>query len=81
MSKLYGRKGDLHKDFDHDGLTKILKKRNNWILSYNNSKEIHELYSDFVVLYPDWKYGMSNDKASREVLILSHDIARLNNLE
>lgn len=76
QSKLYGKKGDLHKNFDHMGLAKILKKRNLWILSYNNSKEIHELYSDYTILYPDWKYGMSNDKSSREVLILSHDIAK-----
>jgi DNA adenine methylase len=78
-SKLYGRKGDLHRDFDHDGLAKILKKRNKWILSYNNSKEIRELYSDFAISYPDWKYGMSNDKSSREVLIFSYDIAELRN--
>ena len=80
-SRLYGRKGDLHKDFDHEGLAKLLKKRSNWILSYNNSKEIHEFYSDFIIQYPDWKYGMSNNKTSRELLILSHDIAKLNNLK
>lgn len=74
QSNLYGKKGDLHKNFDHHGLAKILKKRSNWILSYNNSKEIHELYSDYAILYPDWKYGMSNNKKSREVLILSHDL-------
>lgn len=79
QSKLYGKKGDLHKDFDHNALAKILKKRNNWILSYNNSKEIHELYSDYTIMYPDWKYGMSHDKSSREVLILSHDIAKKSN--
>ncbi len=80
-SKLYGRKGDLHVNFDHEGLAELLKKRDNWILSYNNSKEIHDIYSDFTILYPDWKYGMSNNKTSREVLILSHDIAKLNNLK
>jgi DNA adenine methylase len=78
QSKLYGRQGDLHKNFDHYTLAKILKKRNNWILSYNNSKEIHQLYSDYTILYPDWKYGMSNNKKSREVLILSHDLAKSN---
>ncbi|WP_100182953.1 DNA adenine methylase [Candidatus Nitrosotenuis aquarius] len=74
QSKLYGKKGDLHKNFDHAGLAEILKKRNNWILSYNNSREIHEIYSDYTILYPDWKYGMSNNKKSREILILSHDL-------
>lgn len=79
QSKLYGKRGDLHKNFDHIGLAKILKKRNSWILSYNNSKEIHEMYSDYTILYPDWKYGMSHDKSSREVLILSQDIAKKSN--
>ncbi len=78
QSKLYGRKGDLHKGFDHEGLARMLKNRNKWILSYNNSKEILDLYSDYTILHPDWKYGMSNNKTSREVLILSHDIAKLN---
>jgi DNA adenine methylase len=77
-SKLYGRKGDLHRGFDHEGLAKILKNRDKWILSYNNSKEIHDLYSDYAILHPDWKYGMSNNKTSREVLILSHDIKEQN---
>lgn len=79
-SRLYGRKGDLQKDFDHQELSEILKRRDRWILSYNNSKQIRQIYSDYVILYPDWKYGMSNDKTAREVLIFSHDIAKLNGL-
>lgn len=81
QSKLYGMKGDLHKNFDHAGLADILKERESWILSYNNSTEIHKMYSGYKILYPDWKYGMSNDKTSREVLILSHDVAKKSNLE
>jgi DNA adenine methylase len=80
-SKLYGRKGDLHKNFDHEGLAKVLKRRNNWILSYNSCREIREFYGDYVIKTPDWKYGMSNNKDSREALIFSHDIAKLNNLD
>lgn len=80
-SKLYGRKGDLHRDFDHQGLAEILRDRDNWILSYNNSKDVDRLYDGYVKIYPDWKYGMSNDKSSREVLIFSHDIAKLNSLD
>ncbi len=59
-NKLYGEKGDLHKGFDHDGLAKILKKRGNWILSYNNSEEIQEMYKGFQFVYPEWAYGMKN---------------------
>lgn len=82
-SKLYGKRGDLHKNFDHEGLARILKRRNKWILSYNYCSQMRELYGDYVIDYkqPKWKYGMSNDKFSREALIFSHDIAKLNNLE
>jgi len=78
--KLYGHKGDLHNGFDHEGLAKILKNRNNWILSYNESDDIDNLYDGFTFYYPEWKYGMSNNKKSREVLIFSNDLAERNNL-
>lgn len=75
---LYGVNGNAHKNFDHEGLASILNKREQWILSYNDSPEIHELYKEYTFLYPGWKYGMSNIKKSREVLILSHDVAKYN---
>jgi DNA adenine methylase len=73
-STLYGKKGDTHKDFDHVGLAKLLKKRSNWIMSYNDCKEIRELYAGYRIIMPEWKYGMSTDKTSKEVLIFSQDI-------
>lgn len=72
---LYGRKGDTHKGFDHAGLCELLKKREGWILSYNNCPEIMEMYSGHQMIVPEWAYGMANDKKSRELLILSKDIA------
>lgn len=72
-SSLYGKKGSTHKDFDHEGLAEILHNRNHWILSYNDCEEIRELYEGFHILTPNWKYGMSNDKSSKEVLIFSSD--------
>jgi DNA adenine methylase len=68
---LYGSQGDLHEGFDHDKLEEILKGRTNWMLSYNNCPEILEKYKDYEILYPDWKYGMGEDKESKELLILS----------
>lgn len=68
---LYGNSGNLHKGFDHFGLHKILSQRDGWILSYNNTPEILELYKDYKILFPNWKYGMSTDKLSKEVLILN----------
>lgn len=70
-SSLYGRKGDAHKHFDHEALAHILKKREHWILSYNDCDHIRNLYSGFHIITPNWKYGMSTDKTSKEVLIFS----------
>ena len=72
-SSLYGKKGNAHKNFDHLQLADILKKRKYWILSYNDCEEIRKLYQEFHIITPNWKYGMSNDKMSKEVLIFSAD--------
>ena len=71
---MYGNRGDLHKGFDHEGLAKLLSKREKWILSYNESDTIKEMYEGFQFEYPEWTYGMSKDKKSREILIISNDI-------
>ncbi|MCC6286687.1 MAG: DNA adenine methylase [Chitinophagaceae bacterium] len=73
-STLYGNKGDAHKGFDHEALADILSKRNKWILSYNDCDEIRKMYSQFKMVTPGWKYGMSKDKSSKELLILSEDV-------
>ena len=73
-SSLYGKKGDAHKDFDHAGLANILRNREDWILSYNDCIEIRELYFDFRIISPEWKYGMSTNKQSNEVLIFSKNL-------
>lgn len=72
-NKLYGNKGDAHKDFDHFKLFELLSKRKNWILSYNNCEEIKKLYKGYKIIYPQWKYGMGSDKNSKEMIIVSKD--------
>ena len=74
--KLYGRNGDMHAGFDHGGLAEILKGRDRWILSYNNSEEVRRMYDGYLFYYPQWSYGMSHDKKARELLVLSHDVAK-----
>jgi len=70
-SSLYGKKGNAHKYFDHELLAKTLKKRNHWILSYNDCTEIRLLYSGFKIITLNWKYGMPNNKSSSEMLVFS----------
>lgn len=72
--KLYGKKGNMHERFNHKQLAETLNNRDNWILSYNNSQEIRSLYKDHTFYYPKWKYGMSNNKESSEILIISKDL-------
>lgn len=73
-SNLYGNKGDTHKDFQHEKLFNIIKNEENWILSYNSCKEIEDMYKDFNFIYPNWKYGMSKEKDSKEIIILSYNV-------
>jgi len=73
-SNLYGVKGELQRDFKHEKLLKVLKTREKWLLSYNKSEKIKEMYKDFRIIPLDWTYGMSKDKKSKELLILSNDL-------
>ena len=68
---LYGVKWNTHSGFNHEALAKLLNSRGRWILSYNDCSIIRELYSGKHILSVSWKYGMSRDKASNEILIFS----------
>ena len=72
---LYGMNGNTHKGFDHQSLAEILYKRNRWIMSYNDCQQVRELYADYPIVSVEWIYGMSNDKQSREILILSKGLS------
>ena len=71
MFQEYYYKFSIYFLFPHLALFSMLRERENWILSYNNCPEILKLYEEYVILYPDWKYGMSSDKNSKEVLIIN----------
>jgi DNA adenine methylase len=77
-SKLYGHRGDLH-EIDHGLLADMLRSRGNWMLCYNNCLEVKRLYQGFHIIDDrdglSWSYGMSKSKKSKEVLILSKDVA------
>lgn len=70
-SFLYGNKGDTHKGFDHELLAETVRERDGWIMSYNNCDEIKRLYFGHKTIDLNWKYGMSKNKDSSEVLIFS----------
>lgn len=68
-SKLYGKNGDLHEDFDHSGLRDVLKEKRAWMLCYNDCPEVRDLYKDCVIHDVQWSYGMNKTKKSSEIVI------------
>ncbi len=72
---LYGKNGNTHKNFNHEELYQTLKQRSSWILSYNDCPLVRDLYKGFHTVIPQWKYGMSTNKSSNEVLIFSADLS------
>jgi len=60
-SKLYGKKGNLNfQEKDHLALFEILTKTKKWVLSYNDSKKVREIYHDYRIVPMEWAYGMKN---------------------
>ncbi|MHA1380564.1 MAG: DNA adenine methylase [Candidatus Helarchaeota archaeon] len=77
-SKLYGRDGDLHLNFDHERFSSIMKKcPHKWLITYNDSDKIRELF-DFANIY-EWElqYGMdsftkNSAKKGKELFIANY---------
>lgn len=72
-NNLYGVKGNGHKGFDHHGLLEILKSRDKWLMTYNDCREVREMYASYRIVETSWKYGMNKDKKSSEIIIVSDD--------
>lgn len=85
-SKLYGKKGDLHTNFDHERLCEHLKNtKHHFLLTYDDSEFIRELYKDFYKLKYTLQYGMNNFKQTKankgqELLISNYEFIKENKL-
>lgn len=84
-SKLYGKKGILHSNFNHEKFRNYLYKiKSKFLLTYDNCDYIRELYKDFYTLEWDLQYGMNNYKQKKadigkELLISNYDLKFYNN--
>ena len=74
-SHLYGRHGHLHQGFDHEALADLILRRNRWLLCYDDCDQVRAMYDGYEIVPLTWQYGMGTNKHSRELLILSHDMA------
>jgi len=69
-SKLYGRDGKLHKHFDHERFATDMRdcKKHKWLITYDDSPKIRELFSEFSYVYVEpWElqYGVNSPKKDK----------------
>lgn len=82
-SKLYGKNGVLHTNFDHERFAREIKKcKHSWLITYDDSPEIRENFS-FAKIY-EWElqYGMNNYKQGKadkgnELFISNYNLPKL----
>lgn len=79
-SGLYGKNGKLHKDFDHERFAEVMENSDHkWLITYDDSEYIRELFSFANIIAWDTKYGMKNVTSSsnqkgKELFIYNYNI-------
>lgn len=81
---LYGEKGKLHKNFNHDELFNFVEKyskTNKIMISYDDCEYIRELYKDYNIYTFDFVYSMTNVnsktcKTGKEIVITNYKIEK-----
>jgi DNA adenine methylase len=66
QSRLYGKRGSLHTNFDHVAFAEAMKEcRHSYLITYDDSPTIRQLF-DFAHIY-EWElqYGMNNYKQEK----------------
>ncbi|GAB4306482.1 DNA adenine methylase [Cyanobacterium aponinum AL20118] len=77
-SKLYGKKGNLHSEFNHKKFINIIKKcQHKWLITYDNCKFIKDNFVEYYLQEWELQYGMNNYKKSsvpkgKELLIMNY---------
>lgn len=80
-SALYGKNGHLHKTFDHERFAETLKNcQHNWLLTYDDSPFIRELFSFANITEQLFTYGMRNvtknsKQIEQELFISNYNLA------
>ena len=79
-SRLYGKRGDLHESFDHERFAENMRKcKHKWLITYDDSPEIRELFDFANIKEYVLQYGMNNYKKERaekgkEIFIFNYDV-------
>ena len=80
-SRLYGKNGILHTEFNHDDFAREVKKcKHSWLITYDDSPEIRKNFSLAHVYEWELQYGMNNYKQGKaekgnELFISNYELA------
>jgi len=68
-SALYGKNGNLHKQFDHERFASVIRiTKHKWLITYDDSEYIRNLFSFANIISWNLTYGMRNvNKNSNQV--------------
>ncbi len=81
-SALYGKNGQLHKIFDHQRFAETMKNcPHRWLITYDNSEYVRELFSFANILEWDLVYGMRNqtetsNQLGKEIFIANFELEK-----
>lgn len=79
-SALYGKNGNLHKIFDHERFANVMKQtKHKWLITYDDSEYIRNLFSFANIKTWDLTYGMRNvnkesNQLGKELFISNYNL-------
>ncbi|MCS6950993.1 MAG: DNA adenine methylase [bacterium] len=82
-SRLYGRRGELHLNFDHERFAEVMRRcPHRWLITYDDCPPVRDLFRGAYMLEWTLQYGMNNYKQGRalpgrELFIANYDISRV----
>ncbi len=85
-SALYGKKGNMHKSFDHERFANGLKNtKHKWLITYDDCKYIRELFSYAYIYEWNLTYGMRNvnengNQNGKELFISNYELVEKRDL-
>jgi DNA adenine methylase len=78
QSKLYGKKGNLHTNFDYERFAGVIKAcKHKWLITLDDCEYVRELFSFAEIAPLQFAYGMRNVKENssqigRELIIKNY---------
>jgi DNA adenine methylase len=82
QSRLYGKNGDLHESFDHKRFSENMRQcKHKWLITYDDCKEVRELFDFAHIITWSLQYGMNNYKRDyagigRELFIANYPLEK-----